>query len=151
MGGGALVLSTEYTECQSPLAGRLNWLPPHPKPQASVYPQDPSGGTQLACVKGVGGSISDEGADTIYGTLYTNSFSLVLSKWACLMPTLPTFLTMFWCPLCPPTFLIMFWCPLCPSFLTCFDAHYAHLSSHVLMPTMPTFLIMFWCPLCPPF
>ncbi len=41
--------------------------------------QDPSGegGHTPACGKGVVGANSDEGTDTIYGTLYTNPFSLI--------------------------------------------------------------------------
>ncbi len=54
---------TEYTEGHSPLAGRLNWLPPTPS-TASEFVQV-GGGHTLACGKGVGGTSSDEGTNIV--------------------------------------------------------------------------------------
>jgi hypothetical protein len=59
---------TEFTEYQRPLAGRLNWLPPSPPPQASVSPPPPRiqvGGHTPACGKRVVRANSDEGTDTM--------------------------------------------------------------------------------------
>ncbi len=63
---------TEYTESQ---AGRLNWLPPPPPaPQASVSPQDSSGGGETHSLVGRGWGSQFRRRD--YGTLYSNPFSL---------------------------------------------------------------------------
>jgi hypothetical protein len=67
---------TEYTECQSPLAGRLNWLP-HPVHRKRVCPSHLGskwGGTHTRLWEGGGSQFIRR--DRHYSTLYSSPFSL---------------------------------------------------------------------------
>jgi hypothetical protein len=64
------------------LAGRLNWFPPPPSPQASVrrLHLDPVGGGGTLACGGEGGRSQLRRRDGHYGTVYTNPFSLSKTK-----------------------------------------------------------------------
>jgi hypothetical protein len=77
---GAIISQTTeyYTEYQSPLAGRLNWLPPHlhrKRVPSRIQVGWGRGGTHTRLWEGGGGS-QFRRWDRHYGTLYTNPFFL---------------------------------------------------------------------------
>ncbi len=69
-----IMVITECKECQGPLAGRLNWLP-HPLPASEWVPPRIQVGGTLTLVEGGGSQFRRRNRH--YGTLYTNSFSLM--------------------------------------------------------------------------
>jgi hypothetical protein len=66
--GAIISQTTEHTECHSPLAVRLNWLPPINSTSSECVPsrtQVGGGGAHTRLWEGVVGANSDEGTDTM--------------------------------------------------------------------------------------